>query len=157
MLVERDYVVRLIRELARVLARALQLRRAGKLEEARAELEAACGGLLGVDFHTLVLLDAAAAADVLATAPRVAALARLVAERAELAETDGDHNGAECDRLYALELGCQAVRRGASRADLPDLSDLVSKVPPQRIPEAVHAVLSTRGLLDASARARTRP
>ena len=53
MLVEKDFIKRLIQQLARALAAALGLRKAGKNEEALQLIHSASGDLLGLDWDVL--------------------------------------------------------------------------------------------------------
>lgn len=128
---ERDFILRLIKQLVEVIARALKAGKAGQRDEAQALLEAGCLSLLGMDFRSLAMVDAASAAGVLGDATRVLVLARLVAAMGELASTAGDQAHAASHRLHALELALEA------RARKPDLTDasaliaeLLASVPP---------------------------
>jgi ABC-type nitrate/sulfonate/bicarbonate transport system substrate-binding protein len=77
MLSRSDYVMRLVKELAEVLARALKLR-AENPEQAKQVLIDACGELLGVEHRVLNMLDAQSAASLLGENVRIAVYAQLV-------------------------------------------------------------------------------
>jgi len=59
MLTERDVIMRLVRQLAELLAAALRLRREGKREEALRQIDAITGRLTGMDAGALCLFGEA--------------------------------------------------------------------------------------------------
>lgn len=73
-----DYVMRLVKQLAEVLARALKLKAAGDEHKAKEVLKNACGELLGVEFSVLDMLDARSAVELLGDASRVDSYLQLV-------------------------------------------------------------------------------
>ncbi len=83
---EKDYVLRQIAILARVLARVLGLKEAGRAEEARLEIERGAGTVLGLEYKTLERLDVVSAVTLLRQRERIEAYARLL-------ETDADLPG----------------------------------------------------------------
>jgi hypothetical protein len=115
-MLERDLILRLVQDLARVLARVLGLRKQGATPEAIAEVETASASLFGLDFRVIAALDAGLLASQLRDSERVAALARLVGARADLAEDGGDPLAAGW-RRKAVELWLEAGAAGASLDD----------------------------------------
>lgn len=59
MLTERDVIMRLVRQLAEVLAAALRLRREGRKDEALRQIDAITGRLTGMDAGALCLFGEA--------------------------------------------------------------------------------------------------
>ena len=59
MLTERDVIMRLVRQLAELLAAALRLRRAGRRDEALAQIDAITGRLTGMDAGSLCMFGEA--------------------------------------------------------------------------------------------------
>ena len=119
MLGERDSVLRLVKQLAELIARALKLASAEKTDEALAILRAACGQALGMEHEVLSMLGAKSAIELLGDRTRVTAFIQLVEamrdvdvranevlrartryqHALELAEAAGDHEFAA--RLWA--------------------------------------------------------
>jgi hypothetical protein len=101
-----DYLMRLIRSLAEAVARIMGLRTAGKFQEARTELELAYQTLLGSDALLFFQMDSRTGAMFLSRPDKMAALADLLHEEAELsrAEKNGDPGSIDRRSLeYALE------------------------------------------------------
>jgi hypothetical protein len=96
-----DYVERMVEGLARVLARAVAHRRAGRLAEAQAELAEAAARIAGVDLGLVDLLGPAAIAAHLDDRFRLEALAGLCRERAELEVARGEEAAADRWRAHA--------------------------------------------------------
>lgn len=112
MVLRRDFIQRMIEQLAAVLAATLNLRRAGAHEEATRQLEEAARALVGLDLRMLEGLDPGAVAGLVGEAERLVVLARLCHERAEVARDAG--SGAEgAWRRRAAELWLEAAGRGA--------------------------------------------
>jgi len=104
-----DSFSRQLRAFAATLARILDLRGAGLIEDARAALERAHQILLGDQHDVLRRVDAITAARMLYAPVRIAAYARLVREEAELAI---DAVEAPALRQRALELALEALLGG---------------------------------------------
>lgn len=82
MLGERDYVMRLIKQLAEFIARVLEVASTQQADEALATLRAACGQALGMEYEVLSMLDAKSAIELLGTpATQVSALLRMKLSR----------------------------------------------------------------------------
>lgn len=117
-LVERDYVMRLVKQIAELLARALKLQLAKKHDEAAEVLESGCLTLFGMDWKTLAWADSASAADLLKDAKKVSLFASLVEERAKLHVAAGEPAEAESKFQHAYELYREAKdAEGAARCD----------------------------------------
>ena len=78
MLSRSDYVMRLVKQLAEVVARLLKLRAAGREEDAKQALSDACAELFGIEHRVLNMLDAKSAAALLGDQARVDAYAQLL-------------------------------------------------------------------------------
>ena len=116
-MLRRDLIVRMIQDMARVLARLLGLRAKGLLPEAVAEVEVATKGLLGLDLRLVEVLDPAVLATQLGDPDRIAVLARLAQARGELAGDAGDPAAAASWSLKAVELWLEAGAAGATLDD----------------------------------------
>jgi hypothetical protein len=89
---------------ARLLARLLGLRDAGRVDEARAELDKGARSLLGVGMTPLGRVDPATAVGLLRSATGVESYVRLLEAEAEI----------DPDRADALRERARAVREAAS-------------------------------------------
>jgi len=103
---EKDYLKRQLAELARVLARVLGLREAGRIDEAREELEQGAATTLGVGYTPLGSVDVATAVALLRTRELAEAYAQLLEADADLAAADADDG----KRAEALRARAAAVR-----------------------------------------------
>lgn len=112
--VERDWLVRMVEQIAAALARVLASRRAGAFDEAREELERVARDAAGLELSLLEHLDAASAAALVRDPARLAALARLGLERARVEGDAGDDAAAGRWAGRAAALGRLARDRGAS-------------------------------------------
>ena len=104
MLGERDYVMRLVKQLAEFIARALKLANAAKPEEALATLRAACGQALGMEYEVLSMLDAKSAVELLGDRSRVAAFIQLVEAMGDVDLPANEPMRARTRYQHALEL-----------------------------------------------------
>ena len=116
-LYERDFILRVIKQLVDAIARALGLAKEGKQQEAQALLEEACGALLGMDYRTLALVDGASAASLLGDPSRVFAFARLVVGMADVAQAAGDALTERQHCVHALELVREVLSRRPAHAE----------------------------------------
>ena len=104
MLTERDLIMRLIRQLAEVLAAVLKLRREGKRDEALVRIDQVTGRLTGMDARALCLFGETALGGV---PPELRLpLAKLLRARAHLLREQGDLAGFR----QALRAARQLVR-----------------------------------------------
>jgi len=88
--IHSDYILRLVEGLAKVMARIAAGRRAGRLDEAAAEIESAVASLGGIDLRLVEVSDPAVVAALVVDPARRDVLARLAAERAGVERARGD-------------------------------------------------------------------
>lgn len=113
-MIRKDYIERLIEQLAAAFAALLKLRRGRKLEEAQQLIRDTALSVLGMEYSTLTMADAASTAQLLAHPRRVVGLARLVAEEAELFHEQGNAARASLRWGLALELFLEARAMGVT-------------------------------------------
>ena len=106
--IERDYILRLVRELAEVLARAMKLKAAKKDDEAAEAIESGCATLFGIDWKALAWSDSASAAQLLKEPVRIRAYATLLEHRAQLHAGSGEAAEARSKYQHAHEMYCEA-------------------------------------------------
>jgi hypothetical protein len=99
---EKDYLKRQLAELARVIARALGFKEAGRPEEARAALEEGAAAALGVSYAMLGAVDVATARGLLRTREGADGYAQLLECEASME--------ADPERAEALRARAQAMR-----------------------------------------------
>lgn len=109
----RDYIVRLIEQFAETLGRVMGLRKSGKLDEAEKLIRATADGIFGSLRSMIDNVDAATAANLLASHEKIVVYAALTLEEAEIAESRGQPAKAASRRRRALELYLEASRLGA--------------------------------------------
>jgi hypothetical protein len=107
---QKDYIQRLIEQLADALASLLKKRRAKQNAEARVMVGDACRELLGMEFDVLVSVDPRSAAELLGHPARVRALAQLVQQDAFALEGLGDSIAADARMALASQLEGEAQR-----------------------------------------------
>ncbi|MGC4000129.1 MAG: hypothetical protein QM767_22915 [Anaeromyxobacter sp.] len=112
MTIRKDYILRMIEELATAVARAMGFRRQGLLDEAIRVVEEASRSVVGMDLELAGAVDAATLAGMLTDPSRMAALARLMLERAEIAADLGDGALDAAWRRRAVELWLEAFAAG---------------------------------------------
>jgi hypothetical protein len=101
-----DYIMRQIRIAAQTLLRIIGLREAGDLEAARQEMGEVYRRLIGLDVHLFLRLDSKAGAALLARPEKMAVMADLLHEEAEIRRAGRQDNPQDMDRRaleYALE------------------------------------------------------
>ncbi|MCP3102470.1 hypothetical protein LZ198_26710 [Myxococcus sp. K15C18031901] len=113
MSIRQDYLERMVEQFAAALAKLLRARQEQRFEDADRLLRQTSLDALGMDYDTLLLVDAASAARMLGTPERVQLLARLVAEDGELRAARGDLAGATTRREHAKVL--ERLARGDPR------------------------------------------
>lgn len=101
MLTERDWMMRVVAEMARLIARALKLGEDSKPDDARASLEDGCRELLGMEYRVLAMLDAASAVELLGSAARTLAFAQLLDALARL-EPEPARRAMQLEQLAAI-------------------------------------------------------
>lgn len=104
MLVQRDWLARLIKQLAEFIARALKLVAAGKRDDGLKLLESACGELLGVEYRVLNMLDAKSAVELLYDPAKAMVFVRLLDAMAKIdtPEAAAARTGRAIDLLHEL-------------------------------------------------------
>jgi hypothetical protein len=113
-MIRKDYIERLIEQFAAAFAALLKLRRERKTEDAQQLIRDTALSVLGMDYTTLTMADAASTARLLGHPLRVVGLARLVAEEGELFHEQGESARAAVRWGLALELFLEAQAMGAT-------------------------------------------
>ena len=103
-IVERDFIIRLVKQLAELLARAMKLKSAKKDDEAAEVIESGCLSLLGIDWKTLAWVDSASAAQLLKDPARIRAFAALLEQRAHFHAEAGEAGEARSKYQHAFEM-----------------------------------------------------
>lgn len=143
----RDYILRMIEQLAEAIGRIAGLRSAGKLDEAQSLLRETADGLFGPMREMLDRVDAASAATLLGGHEKIGAYAALCAEQAEIFELRGERKRAASERRRALELHLEAVRK-APHGDTPSRQAaraLLARVGAAGLPERYSALAAELG------------
>src|SRR5262245_25650035 len=109
--------MRIVQQLAELLARLLKLKAAGKHEEVVEAIEAGCLSLLGLDFGALALVDSASAAQLLSEPMRIRTFARLLEELADVHRLQGNEAKARARTRHALEMYLEALSRRPDDAE----------------------------------------
>ncbi len=140
MLHERDWLMRVVKQVVELIARALKLADEKKKDEAVATLEAACGTALGMDFASLAFVDSASAAALLREPVKVRGFALLLEALGRVHEKCGDEAKARSKYQHALELACEALalREGDEEAAAL-VRRVVSQVDVGLVPERYRA------------------
>ena len=87
--IERDFIKRMLRDLARFVARILGYKEAGKLDDAEEELGRAYRGLLGIDRERLAMVDLPSVKLLLGSKQKLDVYAALLREEADILERRG--------------------------------------------------------------------
>jgi hypothetical protein len=141
-LVERDYVMRMVQQLAELLARLLKLKSAKRYDEATEVLESGCASLLGIDFKTLALVDSPSAASLLSEPMRIRTFARLLEELADLSHESGSEARSLARAGHALEMYLEVLARKADDAEArAGVERLKHRVAIDRLPERYQRML----------------
>jgi hypothetical protein len=106
---QEDFLLRELRKVAAMLARAMGFRTSGDLPAARAEIQNGYVTLLGPQASLLRMLDVQSSARLIADSRKVTALARLTAAEAALAADNGKPDEAKQLLLRAKSLAREAV------------------------------------------------
>jgi hypothetical protein len=144
---QRDYILRMIEQLAEAIGRIAGLRRAGQLDEAELLVRGTADGLFGPMRDMLDRLDAAGAATLLGDPEKIGAYAALCAEQAEILDLRGRAGQALAERRRALELHLEAVSRapeGNPRAEEAARA-LLGRVGAARLPERYRGLAAKLG------------
>ncbi len=132
---ERDYVMRIVQQIAVLFARVLKLKHAKSFDEAAEMLTADCESILGIDFKTLSFVDSQSGAALLNDVHRIRTFAQLLEELASVHRESGDEARARARERHALEMFIEAqlkkpddaqaregIERLRSRVDLTQLA-----------------------------------
>lgn len=114
---QEDFLLRELRRVAEMIARALGFRGSGDLPAARTEIDNAYSTLLGPQSHLLRMLDPLSAARLIGHAKKLAALARITAAEATLAADMGNSKAGQNLAARAVLLGEEAVKLDPSDDD----------------------------------------
>ena len=106
---QEDFLLRELRKVAAMIARAMGFRTSGDLPAARLEIENGYVTLLGPQATLLRMLDVQSSARLIADSRKVSALARLTAAEAALAADNGKPEEAQQLLLRAKSLVREAV------------------------------------------------
>src|SRR5688500_14580191 len=96
--------MRLVKQMAELLARAMKLKAARRDEEAAQAIEAGCSLLLGIDWKTLAWVDSSSAAQLLKDPARIRVFAALLEHRADFHAAVGEHAEARSEWQHAFEM-----------------------------------------------------
>jgi hypothetical protein len=107
--IEDDYIIRMIRMFAQVIARIIGLRTSGQFDEARVQLDLAYQTLSGGISDLFSQMDSETGARLLADPEKMAVMAELLHEEAELARAGKNGDPETLDRR-ALEYALEAFR-----------------------------------------------
>ncbi|MBN1203429.1 MAG: hypothetical protein JXB05_00710 [Myxococcaceae bacterium] len=113
-MIRKDYIERLIEQLAEAFAALMKARREQRAEDARQLIRDTALTVLGMEYGVLTMADAASTARLLGHPLRVVGLARLVAEEGALLQEQGDGARAALRWGLALELFLEARELGAT-------------------------------------------
>ena len=108
-MIERDYIMRLVQQLAAVVARLLRLKEQKEYEQALREVENAYGELLGLSPAIVPMFDVATLAPLLGHSEKMKAIATLFCEQAELYGLKQEPEQAERFYHCALEMFLEAL------------------------------------------------
>ena len=113
-MLKRDLILRIVEELNRVVARVEALRQQGAAAAAQAEVDSTAAGVVGIDLSLAAGLGPTALVPLVGEPVKLAALARLMLLRSELAGDRGDAPGATTWQSRAVELYLEAAASGAT-------------------------------------------
>lgn len=140
-LFERDFLMRAVKQMVELLARALKLGTAKK-DEAAALLESGALTLLGIEFRTLSLVDSSSAADLLGTAPRIFIFAKLLDGMRQVAEAANDVPEARTRAQHACEMVLELLKRYPKHEEAKVLlAQLVAHVDAELLPQRLQETL----------------
>jgi hypothetical protein len=140
---ERDYILKMIEQLAAALSRVAGLKTAGKLDEAGDEIRNTADAILGPLANTVDALDAASAAKLLGNRQKIGVYAALVAELADIRAREGRDAEARSKYRRALEvqLACLSEHPDGAEQTRTAIRALRSKVVEADLPEKLRRAL----------------
>lgn len=124
----RDYVMRMVKQLAGALGRIMGLRKAGRLEEALVALGETERDVLGDAADLVGKVDPETAARLLGSKESVLMYAEVLAERADIQEAQGHAEAASRGRARSLQMCLES--RGMGTASDGKLREVVARVRP---------------------------
>jgi hypothetical protein len=141
--VDKDYIVRVIKQIADLFARIVKLIEKREYDTALRVVQDACPKLVGFDYAPLAFADAESAAKLLVDKDKVKIFAQLVQKEAELLELKGDDSAAD-KRRFAAQLWAEALGRNAvaDPAQADALRALVERVGPEALSDRHRGALS---------------
>jgi hypothetical protein len=140
--VERDWVMRVVQQLAELLARVLKLKVQQRYDEAAQVLEAGCLTVLGLEFSALTLVDSLTGAQLLSEVSRIRTFARLLEELASVHREAGALAEARACSRHALEMYLEVLaRRSDDEEALSGLHRLTAQVATATLHERYRALL----------------
>ncbi|HEX8701439.1 MAG TPA: hypothetical protein VF815_21610 [Myxococcaceae bacterium] len=113
-MIREDYIERMIQQFAAVFKALLKAREEQRPEDALKLIRETALSVLGMEYSTLTMADAASTARLLGDPVRVVGLARLVVEEGELLRAQGKETRASLRWSLALELFLEARALGAA-------------------------------------------
>jgi hypothetical protein len=137
-MIERDYLMRMVQQLAAVMTRIFNLKKQEKYDEARETIREAYGELFGLNRALLETLSAESLAQLVGDYDKSKAIARLFQEEASLDEFQKNERRARERYRRALELYLETT---AARAHQDP-----------EILEAIHSLVDKIGRADLSER-----
>lgn len=139
--IERDFLMRAIKQMVELLARALKLG-SQKKDEAMQLLEAGTHTLLGMDFRTLSLVDSNSAADLLGSVPRILIFAKLLEAMRQVAAAAGDEGLARSKAQHSAEMALEVLSRSPKSPEaLELLRTLAPAIDASLLPERLRALV----------------
>ncbi len=114
-MIERDYLMRMVQQLAAVITRVFNLKKQEKYDEARETIREAYGELFGLNRTLLEALNAESLAQLIRDQEKLKAIARLFQEEASLYLLQGDETLAKSKHRRAFELYLEASSSNGSR------------------------------------------
>lgn len=114
---QEDFLLRELRRVAEMIARALGFRGSGDLPAARTEIDNAYSTLLGPQSHLLRMLDPLSAARLIGNPKKIAAFARITAADAALAADMGNSKAEQHLGARAVSLAQEAFKLDPNDAD----------------------------------------
>ncbi len=136
-MLKEDYIMRMVDQLSRFLARIFKRARQAEFDQALAVLDDAFAEVLGPDAYLLAKVDVDSAVRMLAHPEKVAAYARLVQAEAFIYDQMGERPLATKRHQRALSLMVETIRMGkkTTQADRKNLTELLSRVAPESLSE----------------------
>lgn len=112
----RDYIIRLIEQVADFLARISKSKREGNFAAGLREVQRAYDSVLDMDRQLFNIADSATLAQLLGPPERIRSIAQLVCAEADLLRLSGDPLTSQLKYKRAIELYLEARARGGDEA-----------------------------------------